>query len=53
MSDTSLKIFHFPQKDGSVIDIDASSYSEARRKHVKVTGNAPGSEDNITVSPAN
>lgn len=49
MAQGTHNIFHFPQEDGSIIDIDAASYSEARRKHKEVTGTFPDKDANVEV----
>lgn len=45
-------IFHFPQEDGSVVDIDAVSYSEARRIFYKTQGHFPTEDQRIEVEVA-
>lgn len=49
MGRSTHNIFHFHQEDGSVIDIDAASYSEARRRHKEVTGVFPSKDANVEV----
>lgn len=49
MGQTTHTIFHFPQEDGSVVDIDAASYSEARRRHKEVMGVFPSKDANVEV----
>ena len=42
------KVFHFPVDDG-VIDIDAASYSEARRKYKETQGHFPDKDVEVEV----
>jgi hypothetical protein len=42
------KVFHFYEDEG-VIDIDAASYSEARRKFKESRGYFPGKDNNVEV----
>lgn len=51
MGRSAQSIFHFPQEDGSIIDIDAASYSEARRLHKEATGVFPPKDADIEVEP--
>lgn len=51
MGRSAQSIFHFPQEDGSIVDIDAVSYSEARRRHKELTGEFPPKDADVEVEP--
>ena len=48
MGQSTHKIFHFHDED-RVVDIDAASYSEARRKFKEVWGYFPAKDANVEV----